>query len=159
MQVSRVPYLHLRSLPTWHSRTSSWSLCLKVPQPILSTDRARKPSDHHELKYKSRSQFSTKVILKDGQISLMGEGSPSIAGSLTGKPSDGRLINSYNCDLEDLPMMLLQQVMKRSPLPPSSSFFGRRSARWKLENCLSTYYFLYLKKGLPKNIGHVWLGG
>jgi hypothetical protein len=48
--------------------------------------------------------------LKDGQISLLGEGSPSIAGSLTRKPSDGYLINSYNCDLEDLPTMLLQQV-------------------------------------------------
>ncbi|KAL6847728.1 hypothetical protein ACP4OV_021856 [Aristida adscensionis] len=108
--VSRVPYLHLRSLPTWHSRTSSWSMCLKVPQPILAADRVTKPSDNHEPKYKSRSQFNTKVILKDGQISLMGEGSPSIAGSLTGKPSDGHLINSYNCDLEDLPMMLLQQV-------------------------------------------------
>jgi len=110
MQVSRVPYLHLCSLPTWHSRTSSWSLCLKVPQPILAADRITKPSDNNEPKYKSRSQFNTKVILKDGQISLMGEGSPSIAGSLTGKPSDGRLINSYNCDLEDLPTMLLQQV-------------------------------------------------
>ncbi|KAF8657077.1 hypothetical protein HU200_060415 [Digitaria exilis] len=108
--VSRVPYLHLCSLPTWHSRTSSWSLCLNVPQPILAADRITKASDSHEPKYKSRSQFNTKVILKDGQISLMGEGSPSIAGSLTGKPSDGRLINSYNCDLEDLPMMLLQQV-------------------------------------------------
>ncbi|KAL6626565.1 hypothetical protein ACP70R_030291 [Stipagrostis hirtigluma subsp. patula] len=108
--VSRVPYLHLRSLHTWHSRTSSWSLCLKVPQPILAADRATKPSDNHEPKYKTRSQFNTKVILKDGQISLMGEGSPSIAGSLTGKPSGGHLINSYNCDLEDLPMMLLQQV-------------------------------------------------
>ncbi|AQK60591.1 mediator of RNA polymerase II transcription subunit 17-like isoform X1 [Zea mays] len=108
--VSRVPYLHLCSLPTWHSRTSSWSLCLKVPQPILATDRVRRPSDYSELKCKSRSQFGTKVILKDGQISLMGEGSPSIAGSLAGKPSDGRLVNSYNCDLEDLPMMLLQQV-------------------------------------------------
>ena len=110
MQVSRVPYLRLCSLPTWHSRTSSWSLCLKVPQPILAADRITKPSDNNEPKYKSRSQFNTKVILKDGQISLMGEGSPSIAGSLTGKPSDGRLINSYNCDLEDLPTMLLQQV-------------------------------------------------
>ena len=110
MQVSRVPYLHLCSLPTWHSRTSSWSLCLKVPQPILAADRITKPSDNNEPKYKSRSQFNTKVILKDGQISLMGEGSPSIAGSLTGKPSNGRLINSYNCDLEDLPTMLLQQV-------------------------------------------------
>ncbi|KAJ1281596.1 hypothetical protein BS78_04G317800 [Paspalum vaginatum] len=107
--VSRVPFLHLCSLPTWHSRTSSWSLCLKVPRTILATDRATK-SDYHEPKYRSRSQFNTKVILKDGQISLMGEGSPSIAGSLTGKPSDGHLINSYNCDLEDLPMMLLQQV-------------------------------------------------
>ncbi|KAF0914479.1 hypothetical protein E2562_028961 [Oryza meyeriana var. granulata] len=108
--VSRVPYLHLRSLPTWHSRTSSWSLCLKVPQPILAADWIAKPSDNHEPKYKSRSQFNTKVIVKDSQISLMGEGSPSIAGSLTGKPSDGYLINSYNCDLEDLPTMLLQQV-------------------------------------------------
>lgn len=110
LQVSRVPYLHLRSLPTWHSRTSSWSLCLKVPQPILAADWIAKPSDNHELKYKSRSQFNTKVIVKDSQISLMGEGSPSIAGSLTGKPSDGYLVNSYNCDLEDLPTMLLQQV-------------------------------------------------
>ncbi|XP_040385370.1 mediator of RNA polymerase II transcription subunit 17 [Oryza brachyantha] len=108
--VSGVPYLHLRSLPTWHSRTSSWSLCLKVPQPILATDRIAKPSDNHEPKYKSRSQFNTKVIVKDSQISLMGEGSPSIAGSLSGKSSDGHLINSYNCDLEDLPTMLLQQV-------------------------------------------------
>ncbi|GJN37728.1 hypothetical protein PR202_gb26714 [Eleusine coracana subsp. coracana] len=108
--VSRVPYLHLRSLPTWHSRTSSWSLCLKVPQPILAADRILKPSDNHESKYKSRSQFNTKVILKDGQINLVGEGSPSIAGSLTVKPSDGHLINSYSCDLEDLSMMLLQQV-------------------------------------------------
>jgi len=142
MQVSRVPYLHLRSLPTWHSRTSSWSLCLKVPQPILSTDRARKPSDHHELKYKSRSQFSTKVILKDGQISLMGEGSPSIAGSLTGKPSDGRLINSYNCDLEDLPMMLLQQVMKRSPLPLLFFFFlvYLHDGNWKIACLLIISY-------------------
>lgn len=108
--VSRVPYLHLQSLPTWHSRTSSWSLCLRVPQPILAADRVTKPLDNDEPKYKSRSQFNTKVILKDGQISLMGEGSPSIAGSLTRKPSDGYLINSYNCDLEDLPTMLLQQV-------------------------------------------------
>lgn len=116
MQVSRVPYLHLCSLPTWHSRTSSWSLCLKVPQPILAADPITKSSDMHEPRYKSRSQFNTKVILKDGQISLMGEGSPSIAGSLTGKPSDGRLINSYNCDLEDLSMMLLQQVNIVTPI-------------------------------------------
>ncbi|KAF7106387.1 hypothetical protein CFC21_107123 [Triticum aestivum] len=109
--VSRVPYLQLRSLPTWHSRTSSWSLCLRVPQPILAADRPTKPSDNGEPKYKSsRTRFNTKIVLKDGQISLLGEGSPSIAGSLTRKPSDGYLINSYNCDLEDLPTMVLQQV-------------------------------------------------
>ncbi|XBI40852.1 hypothetical protein VPH35_125392 [Triticum aestivum] len=111
LQVSRVPYLHLQSLPTWHSRTSSWSICLRVPQPILAADRLTKPSDNGEPKYKSsRRQFNTKIVLKDGQISLLGEGSPSIAGSLTRKPSDGYLINSYSCDLEDLPTMVLQQV-------------------------------------------------
>ncbi|VAI79862.1 mediator of RNA polymerase II transcription subunit 17-like isoform X2 [Triticum dicoccoides] len=109
--VSRVPYLHLQSLPTWHSRTSSWSICLRVPQPILAADRLTKPSDNGEPKYKSsRRQFNMKIVLKDGQISLLGEGSPSIAGSLTRKPSDGYLINSYSCDLEDLPTMVLQQV-------------------------------------------------
>uniref|UniRef100_A0A453SVY8 Mediator of RNA polymerase II transcription subunit 17 n=1 Tax=Aegilops tauschii subsp. strangulata TaxID=200361 RepID=A0A453SVY8_AEGTS len=109
--VSRVPYLHLQSLPTWHSRTSSWSICLRVPQPILAADRLTKPSDNGEPKYKSsRTQFNTKIVLKDGQISLLGEGSPSIAGSLTRKLSDGYLINSYSCDLEDLPTMVLQQV-------------------------------------------------
>ncbi|KAE8778621.1 mediator of RNA polymerase II transcription subunit 17 [Hordeum vulgare] len=106
--LSRVPYLHLQSLPTWHSRTSSWSLCLRIPPPILAAD---KPSDNGEPKYKSsRTQFNTKIVLKDVQISLFGEGSPSIAGSLTRKPSDGYLINNYNCDLEDLPTMVLQQV-------------------------------------------------
>ncbi|KAF7103793.1 hypothetical protein CFC21_104738 [Triticum aestivum] len=109
--VSRVPYLHLQSLPTWHSRTSSWSICLSVPQPILAADRLMKPSDNGEPEYKSsRTQFNMKIVLKDGQISLLGEGSPSIAGSLTRKPSDGYLINSYSCDLEDLPTMVLQQV-------------------------------------------------
>ncbi|KAI4973686.1 hypothetical protein ZWY2020_041467 [Hordeum vulgare] len=107
--VSRFRF-QLRSLPTWHSRTSSWSLCLRV-QPILAAERPTQPSDNGEPKYKSsRTQFNTKIVLKDGQISLLGEGSPSIAGSLTRKPSDGYLINSYNCDLEDLPTMVLQQV-------------------------------------------------
>lgn len=108
--MSRVPYLHLISQFTWHSRTSSWSLCLKVPEPSLHAGRIRKLSDNQEVNCKIRSQFHTKVILKDDQISVTGEGSPSIVGSFNGNYSDLCLINCFGCDLEDLPMILLQQV-------------------------------------------------
>ncbi|XP_020105883.1 mediator of RNA polymerase II transcription subunit 17 isoform X2 [Ananas comosus] len=108
--VSRVPYLHLISQFTWHSRTSSWSLCLKVPEPSLHAGRIRKLSDNQEVNCKIRSQFHTKVILKDDQISVTGEGSPSIVGSFNGNYSDLCLINCFGCDLEDLPMILLQQI-------------------------------------------------
>ncbi|XP_072954486.1 mediator of RNA polymerase II transcription subunit 17 isoform X1 [Typha angustifolia] len=108
--VSRVPYLQLLTHPTWHSRTSSWSLCLKVPQPVLHAGRLTKLSDNQDVKYKIRSQFYTKIVLKDDQINVSGEAAPSIIGSFTGTASDLSLINSYGCDLEDLPMILLQQV-------------------------------------------------
>lgn len=108
--MARVPYLHLLSRPTWHSRTSSWSLSLKVPQSILHSGRRIKPSENYDVKSGTRSQFHTKVVVSDDQISVSAEGVPSIIGSFRGSINNVCLINCYGCDLEDLPMTLLQQV-------------------------------------------------
>ncbi|XP_039122624.1 mediator of RNA polymerase II transcription subunit 17 [Dioscorea cayenensis subsp. rotundata] len=106
--VSRVPYLHLLSRPTWHSRTSSWLLSLKVPHSILHSGEQTKSLDSSDLK--SRSQFFTKVVVNDDRISVSGEGSSSIIGSFRSKSADTCSVNCYSCDLEDLSMILLQQV-------------------------------------------------
>ncbi|KAJ0971238.1 hypothetical protein J5N97_019197 [Dioscorea zingiberensis] len=108
--VSRVPYLHLLSHPTWHSRTSSWSLSLKVPQSILRSGGQSKSLDSCEIKSGFRSQFYTKVMVNDDRISVSGEGSSSIIGSFRSNSVDVCSVNCYSCDLEDLSMILLQQV-------------------------------------------------
>lgn len=107
--VNGVPYLQLLSHTTWHCRTSSWSLSLKVPHSVLHAGRQSKISDNHCVKHETRSQFHTKVVVKDDQINVSGEGAPNIIGSFRGS-SDVCSMNCYGCDLEDLPMILLQQV-------------------------------------------------
>ncbi|KAJ4763727.1 Mediator of RNA polymerase II transcription subunit 17 [Rhynchospora pubera] len=101
--VSRVSYIELVSHPTWHSRTSSWSLRLKVPE-------ASSVFDGGYQKQTKRSQFLTKVVIKDGQISLRGQSSATIVASFAGDATEPHSINTYTCDLEDLPMLILHQV-------------------------------------------------
>lgn len=108
--VGGVPYLHLLSHPTWHSRISSWSLSLKVPHSVLHSSRRIKPSGNNDLKSGIRSQFNTKVVVNDDQIKVSAEGTPGIVGSLRGNFTDSFSINSYGCDLVDLPMVILHQV-------------------------------------------------
>lgn len=109
--MGRVPYLHLLSHPTWHSHTSSWSVSLKIPQSILHSGRRIKPSDNHDTESGIRSQFHTKVLVNDDQITVSAEGASSIIGSFKGNAANGCSINCYDCDLENLPMTLLQQVL------------------------------------------------
>ncbi|KAG4961775.1 hypothetical protein JHK86_038643 [Glycine max] len=46
--VCKVPYLQLISNPTWHSRASSWTIYMEVPQSILRGSQT-KTSDYYEL--------------------------------------------------------------------------------------------------------------
>ncbi|KAK3029291.1 hypothetical protein RJ639_040127 [Escallonia herrerae] len=103
--VRRVPYLHLVSQPTWHSRTSSWTLFMKVPQSILHAGPQMRKSDK-----KLKSQFQTKVVVNDDCIHIEGEGAPNVAGLFKGKPENICSVNRYDCDLADLTVILLQQV-------------------------------------------------
>lgn len=107
--VQRTPYVSLFSHPTWHSRTSSWTLSMKIPQSILQAAGQIHSSGTGTTKA-IRSQFWTKVVVIDESITVEGEGAPNVVGLFKGKPEDVSSINRCDCDLVDLPILLLQQV-------------------------------------------------
>lgn len=108
--VCRVSYLHLISHPTWHSRTSSWTLFMKVPQSILHASAQahlrNTPGKNNIIK----SQFRTKVVVNDDRINVEGECAPNIVRLFKGNSDDLCSVNKYDCNLADLPVMILQQV-------------------------------------------------
>ncbi|GFP98451.1 mediator of RNA polymerase ii transcription subunit 17 [Phtheirospermum japonicum] len=82
--VYRTPYVDLISHPTWHSRTSSWTLSMKIPQSILNAGRQMQTPGVGTLE-SVRSQFWTKVAVVDDSISVEGEGAPNVVGLFKGK--------------------------------------------------------------------------
>lgn len=109
LKVYRTPYVQLISHPTWHSRTSSWTLTMKIPQSILHAGSQIQTSGVSNVK-SVRSQFWTKVVVIDDSIKVEGEGSPNVLSLFKGKSDSACSINGYECDLADLPIILLQQV-------------------------------------------------
>ncbi|XVE54394.1 hypothetical protein DITRI_Ditri03aG0077300 [Diplodiscus trichospermus] len=108
--VCRVPYLHLMTHPTWHSRTSSWTIFMKVPQSILHSESQSLKSDFQNMKDAIKSQFRTKVVVNDDRINVEGEGAPNVVGLFKRSSEDICSINKYDCDLADLPVIILQQA-------------------------------------------------
>ncbi|KAK9149673.1 hypothetical protein Scep_008430 [Stephania cephalantha] len=107
---SKLPYLHLLSNPTWHSCTSSWTLSIKVAQSILHAGDGLRLSDSKKGKSGTRLQFQTKVVVTDDRINIEGEGAPNVVGLFRGGSEEICHLNSYDCDLSNLSMILLQQV-------------------------------------------------
>ncbi|KAM6580237.1 hypothetical protein CsatA_004011 [Cannabis sativa] len=107
--VSGVPYLQLLSHPTWHSRTSSWTLFMKIPQSILFAG-TQPISDLRYVKTTTKSQFRTKVVVTDDSITVEGEGAPSVVGLFKGNSQESSSMKRYECNLADLPVIILQQV-------------------------------------------------
>lgn len=108
--VCGVPYLQLMTHPTWHSRTSSWTLFVKFPQSILNAGFQPQTSDIHSSKNGIKSQFRTKVVVNDDRIIIQGEGAPNVAGLFKKSSEETCSMNKYDCDLADLPLIILQQV-------------------------------------------------
>ncbi|KAL0295610.1 UNVERIFIED_CONTAM: Mediator of RNA polymerase II transcription subunit [Sesamum calycinum] len=77
--VYRTPYVHLVSHPTWHSRTSSWTLSVKIPQSILHAG-SQIPMPTAAAVKNIRSQFWTRVLVIDDSIRVEGEGAPNVVG-------------------------------------------------------------------------------
>ncbi|XP_021895209.1 mediator of RNA polymerase II transcription subunit 17-like [Carica papaya] len=108
--VCKVSYLHLISHPTWHSRKSSWTLFMKVPQSILHASAQARLHHTPGKKNVIKSQFRTKVVVNDDSINVEGECAPNIVRLFKGNSDDLCSVNKYDCDLADLPVMILQQV-------------------------------------------------
>lgn len=95
------------SHPAWHSRTSSWTLSVKVPQSIPNSSQTNMRDFH--LKHNTPA-FRTKVVVTDDSIKVEGEGAPNVVGSLKGASEGISAVNRYDCDLAGLPVTILQQV-------------------------------------------------
>ncbi|KAJ4846946.1 hypothetical protein Tsubulata_037993 [Turnera subulata] len=108
--VCRVPYAHLTSHPTWNSRSSSWAISMKIPHSILHANTQQYTSDDQSLKIVTKSEFRTKVVVNDDSISIEAEGAPNVVGLFNGTSEDTCSTNKYDCDLADLPVIILQQV-------------------------------------------------
>ncbi|KDP32381.1 hypothetical protein JCGZ_13306 [Jatropha curcas] len=108
--ICKVPYLHLISHPTWHSRTSSWTIFMKVPQSILHASSHSQTSDMKSMKSDIKTEFRTKVVVNDDSINVEAEGAPNVVGLFKGSSDDTCSMNKYDCDLADLPAIILQQV-------------------------------------------------
>ncbi|GAB4855032.1 hypothetical protein Ancab_023618 [Ancistrocladus abbreviatus] len=107
--VSKVPYLQLVSHPTWHSRTSSWTLSMKVPQSVLHASSHTLKSDDLHMNI-HEPLFQTVVLVKDDCISVEGESIPNVVGPFKGSPEVICSTSRFNCDLGDLSMTLLLQI-------------------------------------------------
>ncbi|KAK9697804.1 hypothetical protein RND81_08G062500 [Saponaria officinalis] len=105
--VTKIPYLQLITQPTWHSRMSSWTLSVKVPESLLNTQSHAYRSDDHQMK---KTLYQTRVVVKDDCISIEGGGTPNVVGLFKSNPGTTSSRNRFNCDVVDLPMVLLLQV-------------------------------------------------
>ncbi|XP_065849790.1 mediator of RNA polymerase II transcription subunit 17 [Euphorbia lathyris] len=108
--VCKVPYLHLISHPTWHSRISSWTVLMKVPHSILHASSQLRTSDTKLMKCDIKTEFRTKVVVNDDCIYVEAEGAPNVVGLFKGSADDICSMNKYDCDIADLPVIILQQV-------------------------------------------------
>ncbi|CAL9230983.1 unnamed protein product [Arabidopsis halleri] len=106
--VCKVPYLHLISHPTWNSRTSSWTVFMTVPPSIIpqGSSETQSPDGKRNVK----TQFRTKVVVKDECISVEAECTPNVVGLLKSSSCNLFAMNKYECGVADLPVIILQQV-------------------------------------------------
>ncbi|KAG5223471.1 mediator of RNA polymerase II transcription [Salix suchowensis] len=107
--VCRVPYLHLISHPTWHSRSSAWTIYMKIPPSILHASSQARTPDIQNMK-NVKSEFWTKVMVHDDCINIEAEGAPNVVGLFKDSSDDICSTNKYDCNLDDLPVIILQQV-------------------------------------------------
>lgn len=83
---------------------------MKIPQSILFSGSQTPTSDLHYVKTTTKSQFRTKVVLTDDYITVEGEGAPSVVGLFKGNSQESSSMKRYECNLADLPVIILQQV-------------------------------------------------
>jgi mediator of RNA polymerase II transcription subunit 17 len=81
---------------------------MTVPPSIIPQGRSETQSP--DGKRNLKTQFRTKVVVKDDCISVEAECTPNVVGLLKSSSCNLFSINKYECDVADLPVMILQQV-------------------------------------------------
>ena len=84
---------------------------MKVPDSIQNSRSQASRSDEHETKNISKPLFQMRVVVKDDCISIEGGGTPNAFGLSKGNHEVVGSKNRFNCDLADLPVVLLLQVL------------------------------------------------
>ncbi|GAB2300357.1 hypothetical protein Dimus_034396 [Dionaea muscipula] len=108
--VVKVPYLQLTSQPTWHSRSSSWTLMVKVPRSVLSSGSyTLRTSEDGGIDFQLLL-FQALVLVRDDCIIVEGECAPNVAAPFKSRSEATYSIGKSNCDLLDLSMILLLQI-------------------------------------------------
>lgn len=81
---------------------------MTVPPSIIpqGSSESQSPDGKRNLK----TQFRTKVVVKDDCISIEAECTPNVVGLLKSTSCNLFSMNKYECDLADLPVIILQQV-------------------------------------------------
>lgn len=120
---------------------------MEVPQSILHIDSHSNEMSNSNSSKNIRSQFRTKVVVTDDCINVEGEGTPNVVGLFKGSSENTSSMNRYDCDLADLPVIILQQV----------SFKGNwlHNPRLKFSKmlnymqCSNVPFFFLISKSLP----------
>lgn len=136
--VTKIPYLELITQPTWHSRSSSWTLNAKVPDSMQNSRSQASRSDEHQSKDIPKPLFQTRVVVKDDCITIEGGGTPNAFGLSKGNLEVVGSKNRFNCDLVDLPVVLLLQVASKiiDWLHEEALMVGIKTTRDFLSLCL-----------------------
>lgn len=82
---------------------------MKVPEAVFNAQCQAWRSDEDQIK-DNKLLFQTRVVVKDDCINIEGGGAPNVVGLFKGNPDAMGSKNRFNCDLVDLPMVLLLQV-------------------------------------------------
>ena len=83
---------------------------MKIPESILFASSQNQTSEAHRVKSSTKSQFRSKVVVTDDFINVEGEGAPNIIGLFKADSRESSSMNRYECNLADLPVIILQQV-------------------------------------------------
>lgn len=84
---------------------------MKIPESIVHANcRRTQTSEPNNIKNIAKSLFRTKVVVTEDCINVEGEGAPNVIGLFKENTQERSSMNRYDCDLPDLPVIILQQV-------------------------------------------------
>lgn len=83
---------------------------MKIPPSILQASSQPLIPDIQSMNNVTKSEFLTRVVVHDDCIKIEAEGAPNVVGLFRESSEDMYSTNKYDCNLDDLLVIILQQV-------------------------------------------------